>query len=154
MVGSVTLWEGSHGAPFVGPVVRPSGSSLPPASQCPPPRLLRKPVSLPFPIGRSPLLLRGVPSRGGWPSRGSRSVPPPLPFVRREGGVLRGFRLLGTGLPVVQFIEFLFVSILTISDNLSSFSSFNHSLPGKKFLGCVFSFALSFSPVSASGTPV
>ena len=54
----------------------------------------------------------------------------PLPFLsfgeRKGGGLLRGLRLLGMGLPVVQFKEFLFVSILTISDNLSAFSSVNY----------------------------
>ena len=57
----------------------------------------------------------------------------PLPFLSfgegREmvwgGGALRVLRLLGTGLPVVQFID-LFVSILTISDNLSAFSSVSY----------------------------
>ena len=82
LVGSVTLWERLHGTPFVGPVVCPSGSSLPSA------------LRLGFFGSRSPSPSSSVaPAEGraqsgwwGWPSRGSRSVPPPLPFVQREEG--------------------------------------------------------------------
>ena len=69
----------------------------------------------------------------------------PISFLSfgEGGGALRGLRLLGMGLPVVQFIELLFISILTISDNLSAFSSVNyhyqyHSLPGEKFWNVYF----------------
>ena len=87
MVGSVTQWEGFTWRP----VVRPSGSSLPPASHRPPPRLLWKPVSFPFPVGHSPLLLRGVTGEGGggWPSRGF-SLGSPSPSFRSGKGVWGG----------------------------------------------------------------
>ena len=59
----------------------------------------------------------GLPSHSFLSARGGRGG---------GGGALHGLRLLGTELPVVQFIELLFVSIVTISDNLSVFSSVNY----------------------------
>ena len=53
------------------------------------PWLLRKPADLRFPLGPSPLLLRGVTTQGsgGCPSREfSRGPPLPLPFIRQEEG--------------------------------------------------------------------
>ena len=92
---SVTQWEAFlKRRPYSGRCKkRPSGSALPPASRplCPPPRLLRKPDALLFPLSHSPsfwgaCLLGGS---GGCPSSGfSRGLPPspPLLFGGRRGG--------------------------------------------------------------------
>ena len=119
--------------PFVGPVVCPSGSSLPPTSHPPPPsayRLLRKPVSLPFPIGHSPLLQGACPVWvvGGGHRVGSRSVPPRLPFVRRaeEEGGGGGGSASGSKVASFSVIKFRFVCLATFCRIICAFSSVNY----------------------------
>ena len=126
------LWEGSQSAPLVGPVVLPSGSFLPLALHLPPPRLLRKPVSLPFPIGHSPLLLRDVPGRGGggWPLRGFSLGPLSPSFCsarggRGWGGGAAGASASGSGVASFSVYEFRLYSNF-FSDNLSAFLSVNY----------------------------
>ena len=83
----------------------PSGSALPPVSQTPLPWLLRKPDALSFPLGHSPLLLRGVTARGKWRVSFTwvlaRSPLPPPSFrsVRGWGwgGAARALASVGTG---------------------------------------------------------
>ena len=112
----------------------PSPHVASPSALRPPPRLLRKPVSLPFPIGHFPLLLRGVPCRGGggWPSRGF-SLGSPSPSFRSArggrggGGGAAGASASGSGVASLSVYRISFRLYSNFfSDNLSAFSSVNY----------------------------
>ena len=88
---------------------RPSDSALSPASQTPPPQLLRKSDTLHFPLSHSPLLLRGVTARGGGgcPTRGFSRGPPPSSLQSKEregGGVARALAFAGASDSAASFL--------------------------------------------------
>ena len=88
---SVAQWEAflKH-RPYSGRCKkRASGSTLPPASQTPPPRLLQRPGTLLFPLGHSRPPSEGCDCSGeveGVHSVGSREVPPPSSLQSKEWG--------------------------------------------------------------------